>query len=66
VLGGDGVRTTRVVAAEATECEVLSGDAFKMLRQHHPRISDAIYHAMTRSLCARLRQATREIQILEG
>jgi glutaminase len=65
-LGGDGVHISRVVAAEATECEVLSGEAFKKLRQHHPRISDAIFHAMTQSLCARLRQATREIQMLEG
>jgi glutaminase len=60
-----GARTARIVAAEATECEVLSAEAFKTLRQRHPTISDAIFDAITHSLCARLRQATREIQMLE-
>jgi CRP-like cAMP-binding protein len=65
-LGGAGVLTSRVVAAEATECELLSVEALEMLRRHHPAISDAIFHALTRSLSARLQRATQEIQMLEG
>jgi glutaminase len=60
-----GARTSRVVAAEATECEMLSIAAFERLRHQHPRIADALYPAIARSLAARLRHSTREIQMLE-
>jgi glutaminase len=60
-----GVRTTRIVAAEPTVCEVLSKMEFELLLKCHPGAGDAIFRAIARSLSSRLRQTTREIQVLE-
>ncbi|WP_322747740.1 MULTISPECIES: glutaminase A [unclassified Frankia] len=60
-----GLRSTRITVAEPTECEVLSLAAFEELRRSNPRTCDAIYRAIARSLSARLRRATREIQSMQ-
>jgi glutaminase len=61
-----GLRSSRSIVAEDTECEVLSVDCFDALRRQHPSASDAIFRAIARSLSARLRQTTQEIQTLES
>jgi glutaminase len=61
-----GERSLRIVVVEATECKVLSVEAFEKMRKTYPAACDAIFRAIARSLSARLRQSTREIQILEG
>uniref|UniRef100_UPI001EF5572D Crp/Fnr family transcriptional regulator n=1 Tax=Frankia sp. CiP3 TaxID=2880971 RepID=UPI001EF5572D len=60
-----GVRTTRIVSAGITVCEVLSTVAFELLLKCHPGAGDAIFRAIARSLSCRLRETTREIQALE-
>jgi glutaminase len=61
-----GERSLRIVVVEATECKVLSVEAFEKMRKTYPAACDAIFRAIARGLSARLRQSTREIQILEG
>ncbi|MBL7497107.1 glutaminase A [Frankia sp. CNm7] len=61
-----GTRSSRVVVAEPTECAVLTVPAFEKLRHQDPALCDALFRAIARSLSARLRQATREIQALEA
>jgi glutaminase len=60
-----GVRSLRIFAKEPAECKVLSVEAFEKLRKRYPTACDAIFRAIARGLSARLRQSTREIQILE-
>jgi glutaminase len=61
-----GTRTTRIVVAKPTVCQVLSAAAFELLLKQHPSAGDAIFRAIARSLSSRLRQTTREIQALEA
>jgi glutaminase len=61
-----GPRTSRTVVVEDTECEMLSIDAFDLLRKQYPAASDAIFRAIARSLSSRLRETTQEIQTLES
>jgi glutaminase len=61
-----GVRSSRIVAVEPTECQILTVSIFEKLRQRDPSLCDALFRAIARSLSARLRQATQEIQSLEA
>jgi glutaminase len=61
-----GKRTTRIVVAAHTVCEVLSMAAFNLLLKRRPGAGDAIFRAIAQSLSSLLRQTTREIQALEG
>ncbi|MGF7236854.1 MAG: glutaminase A [Frankia sp.] len=60
-----GFRSTRIMAVEATVCEMLSVDAFESMRHSAPNAYNAIFRAIARSLSSRLRATTREIQSLE-
>lgn len=56
-LRRDGPRTYRIVAAEPTVCQVLTGEALKRLEHDRPQVVEALHWAMARSLAARLRRA---------
>nr|MDT0667936.1 cyclic nucleotide-binding domain-containing protein [Micromonospora sp. DSM 115978] len=43
-----GARSSRIVVAEPTECEVLTLAGFHALRDAHPRACDAVYRAVAR------------------
>lgn len=56
-LRRDDPRTYRIVAAEPTVCQVLTGAALKRLEVDRPQVVEALHWAMARSLAARLRRA---------
>jgi glutaminase len=61
----DGVvRSSRVIAEEPTLCHVLGTRVLDDLVTDHPRVAVALHRSIARSLSARLRHATREIQAL--
>jgi glutaminase len=61
-----GTRASRITVAEPLECEVLSVASFEALHRSQPAVWDALFRALARSLSARLREATQEIQALHA
>ncbi len=60
-----GTRSASVVADEATLCYVVTAEAFEKLGIDAPAAAAELYRAIARTLAARLRAATKEIQALD-
>jgi glutaminase len=60
-----GTRSATIMADDATLCHVLTNEAFDALVTQEPLAGAELHRAIARSLAARLRQATKEISVLD-
>jgi glutaminase len=60
-----GTRSATIMADDATLCHVLTSEAFEALVAEDPFAGAELHRAISRSLAARLRQATKEISVLD-